>query len=232
MDDRSVVRWTAFAGITTVVLTLVAIVAFASLSPPTQDDAPQEIAAFFADNRAAMLILIYGVALSLGTNLVFFVGLRECFRGRSPEIEFLANAGLIAGAAFVALLFAAFAILSQLAYREGGGDAGTQRTLFDVYSLMITMTGVPTAVCAIAFSVAILKSGVLARWLGWYGFAVAAIHLVSMGSFARDGFFTPGVVGGTIAPLMFEVWVLALSVLLLTRSAPAAARENAPRPAS
>ena len=227
MDERSISRWTAFAGIATVAITVVAIAIFASLSPPADDDTPASVAAFFADNRTPILVLTYLVALSFGTNLVFFVGLRELFRERGREIDALANVGLVAGAAFVVLLFAAFAVLLQLAYREGAGDPGTQRTLFDLYSLMVTMTGVPTAVSVGAFSIAVLKSGVVARWLGWYGFAVAAAHLISMASFAREGFFTPAVMAGTVAPLMFEAWVLVFSVLLLMRAAPARSRDTA-----
>jgi Domain of unknown function (DUF4386) len=104
-----------------------------------------------------------------------------------------------------------------MAFREGSGDPQTYRTLMDVYALMLVMSGVPTAVSLIAISLAVLRTRLFPSWLAWYGFAVAAVHLVSAGSFARDGFFTPTIVAGTIAPVLFEVWVLAISVLLLMR---------------
>jgi hypothetical protein len=219
MNDAALSRWTALAGIATVALTLVAIGIFGAISPPTESDSPKDVAQFFADNRPALLVAAYVAALSLGFNLAFYVGLRDVLRRRAPETETLATIGAAGGIVFIAGLFVGFAVLMQLAYREGAGDPGLQRSLLDVYSLIVAMTGVPTAVSAIAISVAILQTGIFARWLGWYGFAVAAIHLVSVGSLAREGFFTPSVVAGIVAPLMFEVWVLAFSVLLLREPA-------------
>ena len=218
MDDQSLSRWTAVAGIVAVVLAIVALTVFGSTSPPTESDSGQVIAAYFADHRTLLAVLVYVIALSFGFNLVFFIGLRDVLRRRAPDIATLASMGAAGGALFIAIAYVGFGVLLQLVYREGAGDAATQKTLFDIYTLNITMASVPTAVAVIATSIAVVQSNTLPRWLAWYGFVVAAVHLIGMGALARDGFFAPSVIGGFIAPLMFYAWVLAVSVLLLRPS--------------
>ena len=222
MNEQSLSRWTGLAGLAAVILALVAFAVFGATSPPTDSDSGQVIAQYFADHRTTLAVLVYLIALSFGFNLVFFIGLRDVLRRRAPDVATLASVGAAGGALFIAIAYVGFGVLLQLVYREGAGDPATQRTLFDIYTLNITMASVPTAVAVIATSIAIMQSSAFPRWLAWYGFVVAAAHLVGMGALARDGFFAPSVIGGYIAPLMFYAWVLAFSVLLLRSSTPIA----------
>ena len=217
MTEWAVGRFTALMGIGAAVLALIAFAVFGSLSAPTQSDSGEQIAAFFADNRMTMAIIIYLVSLSFGLNLAFYVGLRDVLKRRAPDMETLSTVGTIAGIVFVAVVFTGFGVLLQLVYREGAGDPATQRTLFDIYSLNVTMTGVPTAISMTAISAVIVRSGAMPQWLGWSGFVVGGAHFVSMGSLARDGFFTPDIVAGQIAPLMFYAWLLVLSIVLFIK---------------
>jgi hypothetical protein len=215
MNEQSVARWTGLAGIATVVSAIAAFAIFGALSPPNETDSASDIAKFFADNRTILALLVYLIALSFAFNLIFFIGLRDVLRRRAPDTDLLATVAAAGGMLFIAIAYVGFGVLLQLVYREGAGNQDTQKTLFDIYTLNITMASVPTAVAAIAFSIALLQSRAMPAWLAWYGFAVAAAHLIGMGALARDGFFAPGVIGGYIAPLMFYAWVLALSVMLL-----------------
>jgi len=219
MQDAALNRITAVAGILTVALTVVAIAIFASASPPAEADSPQQVAQFFADHHAAMQVALYIAALSLGFNLAFYWALREVLRRHDPASEWLATLGAVGGSTFIAVLFAAFAIPMQLAYREGAIGADLQRALFDTYGFMVAMSGVPTAVSVVAISAVVFRTGVLARWLGWWGIAVAVVHVVSVGALAHEGLFSPSVFAGIVAPVMFELWVLTISVLLLMRPA-------------
>ncbi|MDP9236629.1 MAG: DUF4386 domain-containing protein [Chloroflexota bacterium] len=217
MTERESYLWTAIAGIATVAATMVAIAIFLSVGPPDESDSGPQVAAFFADNRMPVLIALYCAAIGTGVNLAFYLLLRDVFRRLDAGVETLAALGVAGGITFIAIVFTAFGVLAQMAFREGAGDPQTYRTLMDVYALMLVMSGLPTAVSLIAISLAVLRTQLFPSWLAWYGFAVAAVHLVSAGSFARDGFFTPTIVAGTIAPVLFELWVLAICVVLLMR---------------
>lgn len=226
MNERDLHVWTAVAGVATVLTTIVAIGILLASGPPAAGDSPQVVAQFFTDHPNDVLAAVFLASLSLGFNLVFYFLLREVLRRAAPESEAMATLGAVAGAVFIAVIYAGFAVLAQLAYRAGASDAQTQRTLFDIYELTLTMSGVPTAVSVAAISVVVLRGRLFPGWLAWYGFAVAAVHVVSSGSYARSGVFTPANFAGTIAPLAFEIWVLALSAVLL--STPRAVREAHP----
>jgi hypothetical protein len=217
MNERESTLWTAIAGIATVAFTVVAIGIFFSVGPPDESDSGAQVAAFFADHRMPILIALYVASIGTGFNLAFYLLLRDVLRRADAGVETLAALGVAGGLTFIAILFVAFGVIAQMAFREGGGDAQTYRTLMDVYGTLLAMSGVPTAISLIAISLAVLRTRLFPSWLAWYGFAVAAVHLVSAGSFARDGFFTPTVVAGTIAPVLFEIWVLAICVVLLMR---------------
>ena len=232
MTLRSTKSWTAIAGIASVVTTVVAIAVLLASGPPAAGDPPQQVAAFFADHHRAVSIALWIAAVSLGFDLAFYVLLGDLLRKQADATGLIAL-GVLGGAIFIAIIYAGFAVLAQLAYRAGSGDPATQRTLYDVYELSLTMTGVPTAVSVAAFSLVILRARLFPAWLGWYGGLVAAIHLLSSGAMARSGFFTPTNIGGTIAPIAFELWVLGISVLLLAgRQAAAEARSAATAGAS
>lgn len=80
-----------------------------------------------------------------------------------------------------------------------------------------TLSAFPTAVSVGAFSVLILRTGALARWVGWFGFIVVAAHLVAAGAFDQDGFFSPSVVSVFVAPPLYFTWVLFASLAVLLR---------------
>lgn len=224
MTVRPSESWTAVFGIATVVTTVAAIAILLASGPPAAGDSPQQVAAFFADHHRAVSIALWIAAVSLGFNLAFYVLLGDLLRKQADDGGLIAL-GVLGGAMFIAIIYAGFAVLAQLAYRAGSGDPATQRTLYDVYELSLTMTGVPTAVSVAALSLVMLRRGLFPAWVGWYGGVVAAIHLLSSGAMARSGLLTPTNIGGTIAPIAFELWVLTISVLLLaSRQAAAGVR--------
>lgn len=229
MTSRTQRNWIAATGIATVATTVVAIVLLTASGPPASGDSSQQVATFFLDHHHAVMAALWLASVSLGFNLAFYVLLGDTLRRKSEADAGLVNLGVLGGAVFIAIIFMGFAVLAQAAYRSGSGDPATQRTLYDVYELSLTMTGVPTAVSLVALSVVLLRTRIFPAWLGWYGGVVAAVHLLSSGSMATSGLFTPANIGGTIAPVAFEIWVLAVSILLLVRTpeeAPAAAGES------
>lgn len=192
---------------------------------PKLGDSAQETAAWYSDNRGRALvgIVVFGVALML---FVWFVGtlantLREAGEGR-PGAVVIAAGGLIA--AFASMQGIIVASLAQSL--ADTADPGVVKALGDIQWLIQTLVGFPATVFAAASGIAILRSGILARWLGWASIAGAVVFAVSTTTFARDGFWAPdGGYNYYIAPIVFIAWVAATSALLLQR---AAAREEKP----
>jgi len=219
MNDRTLIRMTAYAGIATTVMTVVAFAIFGTLSPPALSDSAVDVATFFADHQTVLYVLVWIASLSLGTDLVLLAGLREVVRRRANEQAIFASIGLVSGGAFLTVLFFGLAIVLQLAYRHGTAEADVQRSLFDLYIFTTAIKGVPLALFVSAFSIALMRGKIVPDWISWYGFFVAMVHLVSVGSLARTGSFTPDIIAGFVAPLILESWVLGVSVLLLRYSA-------------
>ena len=80
-----------------------------------------------------------------------------------------------------------------------------------------TLSAFPTAVSVGAFSAVILRTGAVARWVGWLGILVVVAHLAAAGAFAQEGFFSPSVVSVFVAPPLYYLWMLSLSLVLLLR---------------
>jgi hypothetical protein len=123
-------------------------------------------------------------------------------------------------------LMAAFAslqaiIVASLAQSLAAtADAGVVKALGDVQWLIQTLVGFPATVFAAATGIAILRSGILDRRLGWASIAGAVVFAISTTTFARDGFWAPdGGYNAFITPLVFIVWAAATSALLLRRAA-------------
>ena len=70
-------------------------------------------------------------------------------------------------------------------------------------------------VATAAAGIVILQTGVISRWVAHGGFAVAAIHLSSSVSLAREGAFSPGGVLPNLAPLSHFAWLIGVAVALL-----------------
>jgi hypothetical protein len=88
-------------------------------------------------------------------------------------------------------------------------------------SFIISM--LPLSVLTAAFAIVTLKTRVLPRWLGWFGGITGAALLVN--GMALEAEFGP-------AFLLFLVWIVTTSVVLI-RGAGARARQAAhPQPAS
>jgi hypothetical protein len=79
-------------------------------------------------------------------------------------------------------------------------------------------TAFPNAVHLVAAGIVILQTGVMSRWVAYGGFAVAAIHLSSSVSLAREGAFSPAGVLPNLAPLSHFAWLIGVAVALLCAS--------------
>ena len=77
------------------------------------------------------------------------------------------------------------------------------------------------AVFTSATSVTILRYGFVERWMGWAGEVIAALWLIAGFGVADDN--TTIFTVGFVAFLLWAIWLLVLSVLLLTRESAAAA---------
>lgn len=201
-------RWAALGGIVFVVLML-AGASFVT-DVPKADASAQEIAAYLADseNHTRNIIGAYIWVLGGLAFLGFVAGLRTVLRRAEGDPGTLPNVVFGAGVVFTAVWSASAAALATVAYAVEFSDAPVSdpdivRVLPQLGSLLLLLGGGFAGILLlVATSTLILRTGVLPRWLAWFGIIVA-IALVFDVTYMN------------IVPLL--AWVVGASIVLLRR---------------
>lgn len=181
------------------VIALVAQVVLASnsLSPHAGG---QAVLKFYQDNRARV-----GVGSALIMTIVvlgvFFYGMLADYLRRDP-----ANGPLARVAFGGALIFGAGGAIGEgmqytLSYSAHSLDASAAQALYNGGQASQALQGAGVATLALATAIAILRTGVLPKWLGWVGAVIGVLSLL------------PGPAGG-IGFLSAGIWTLALSITM------------------
>lgn len=214
-------RFAALAGIASVILYVLGDALIADL--PSINASGRTFAAYAAGHQTQLLMFVYVWGATVAFNLIFLTGLWSILRHDARASEVLSTLALGAGYMVWAIVLGGLIFVLELGYRSATLDPSTAKLLSDLALLAATLSAFPTVVSVGAFSVLILRTGALPRWIGWMGFVVVAAHLVAAGAFAQDGFFSPSVVSVFVAPPLFFFWVLVASLAVLfarSRKAP------------
>lgn len=188
---------------------------------PATTASSEQIAAFAAQHRAAsqlmMLLYTVGVTLWLVFGASIWARLRAMLSSES-DLPTVFGAGLVG---FVTLLMAGFVAFDVLVYRPDVSDA---RVLYDLTFGMLAMSGLPTAICLAAFSVAVHKHEILPGYTAHLATLAAVAHVLLLLSFVvGSGFFSLEGAVITVIPATLWAWILATGIALLRSDTVAAA---------
>jgi hypothetical protein len=218
-------RWAAVGGLVALALGGVAVVF--ERSTPNPNPSPAEVVDFYVDNRAALLVQSVLFVLSSGIFLWFLAGLRSRLaraEGHSDRVSSIVHA---AGVAWVVVNLVVQAPQIALARAAGDGLAPQVATVVNDMGLALaTIADVPVAVMVAGVGVLSLRATVFPVWVGWLSMVVAALHVVAwFGVVADGGPLAPGGWGTFVVYPVFAVWLVAVIVVMIGRSA---ARVSAP----
>ena len=213
-------RWAPLSGIVFVVLMLTG--AFFVTDVPEADASAQEIAGYLADsdNHVRNIIGAYMWVLGGLAFLLFVSHLRSVLSRAEGGSGTLSNVAFGAGVVFTAVWSVSAVALAAVAYAVESSDAPVSnpdvvRVLPQMAGLLLVLGGGFAGILLLlATSILTFRTGVLPRWLAWFGILVA-IALVF------------DVIYMNIVPLL--AWVVGASVVLLRRqeeTATAAAPER------
>jgi hypothetical protein len=182
---------------------------------------PEELAALLAAHRTELLVGLCLSGLGWGGLLIVFGGglwaiLRRA-EGGSGMWSAVAFAACVATAAAILIVITLTLTLVHLAPSL---PADSLRVLYEESLVANLMTAYPNAVYVAAAGIVIWRTGVLPRWVAYGGFLVAAVHLASSVSVAREGAFSPLGVLPSLAPLTHFLWLVGVAFALLRTSAP------------
>ena len=202
-------RWERWAGLAGILFVALYVGAFALGIEVGQSD--REIVEHYGDSgerdkEAVAFFFIAGAVLSF---VLFSSALRSLIAAAEGPPVTLAAIGWVGATAYAALTLAGNAVSRATAFAAMDDvfqlDVNSRRLLEDAGFLMFASGAIAAILFVVAVSVAALRYGILPRWLGWGGFAVAALLPLAV-------FF--------IGFLALFLWVLAVSIVMVARKAP------------
>lgn len=207
-------RYAPVSGILAVAVFAVAV-AFES-NGPSPSDSPGQVAAKFASDRTGVLIGSYLLLIGLALFAIFLSVLRGTLRDAEGEPATFSTLTFGAGMAGLAVTSGYVAIYGSLAHGiASAGGANLAFAMFAAGNSIDSVSGVFIALAVLAAATVILRTSVFPRWLGWLALVSGALG--ALGPFALDrpdqlvGFI------GFVGSLLFLVWMLSISVVLLRR---------------
>jgi hypothetical protein len=201
---------TARLGILQAVLTLAAY--WLLSQAPDLDASDAEIVAFYSSDQRWMVIAggLYLMPFAGIAFLWFVVALRMWIKESSREDALLSNVQLVSAIVFIGLFFAGAAAQSVLAVSIESMSSDLEVSMarqFPQYGSALLLVFAMRMAAVFVFTTSTIgrKHRILPGWFVWTGYVVGLFLLLS----------------ATVSPLLivvFPIWVLGLSVLLLRRA--------------
>ncbi len=188
-----------------------AVRVFPQMGPP---DATAQHLAFYTQQGHILRLGNYLLMLPLPFLLVFLGGLFGVLR-RAHGSSTLAVAAVTADAA-VAVLWPLSAVVNTIAIdiAEAGGDAATIIALDAIGAYALALSALPRAVLLLATAGVFFHDQRTPRLITWSGVGLALLSLGGTATLVVADLF-PLL---ALSTLLFEVWLAALSVVLLRRA--------------
>jgi hypothetical protein len=177
---------------------------------PSIGESDEAIVAYYTSSDNQLTLQIAYLVLTLAAVLfLWYVGVLSArLRDAEGKSGWLSRIVLVSGAASVTVMIVGFLVGGMVADIGDDTDAfrvdpNTTRLLTDASYTFVFETALPLAApMVLAASLVFLRTGLLPRWLGWAGIAVAALCLF--------GFL--GVPMG-----LFLIWIVVVAVYLIRR---------------
>jgi hypothetical protein len=157
----------------------------------------------------------------------FFLGsLWACLRSAEGDGGWLSTAAFGAGLVALAVKLASAAPILAVRANEGM-DPGIAKALIAMNGASFAITFLPLGVMLSATAIVAIRTGALPRWLGWVS-AVVALGLIAALSASVVSPSPPEWV--FLAMLLYALWVVATSIVLIRRAGEPYPVETAPSP--
>lgn len=216
MIDKRMRLFTAASGIVTFGL-YVTVAAMMAEAPRIDTDGSQALQ-WIRAHRQIMLFSTYLFGLCVSTTFFFLTGLWGILKSREGGSGTFSMIGLAGGYSIFTLALGGFVFALTAAYRADTLVPESAKLLSDLSLLSVALTGFPTAVSMIGFTVVLARERIFPAWLTAFSVAITIGHLVSGGAFAASGMLSPSGIGVYVMPVLYYVWILVVSVLLLRGS--------------
>jgi hypothetical protein len=211
-------RLGGFLGIGFIVLFVVSILVQGDT--PMSNDSADEIRSFFTDNRDQFLIADFVTGIAL---IFLFLPFAACLRSILADAEGEPGvcSRLFYAGAILTLAIGGSASIGQCALAMGASDPAIDDSGIKLMAYAsdygFAAIGLGFGLTALSAGILMVMTGVVARWVGYLGLVCAAINVIGA-AWVIDG-DPEGVLSffSIVGFLVFGLWVLGISVMLLRR---------------
>jgi hypothetical protein len=208
-DLRGLRRITGLAGLATLLLVFIPGIA-GSAQEPGFTGTSEQIGAFFSSIDTTMgSIGSFASTLGVIAFLWFALGLSTLLRGAESQPPWRSN--LAAGSAVVFVAVALGGSWTAATLRAASLDPGVGRFAFDLGNASFANGWVALGSFAICSGAAIISTGVMPRWLGWWATIAGAGLVLSRAVWTSEIWLLPYAA--------FWLWVIVVCVTLLRPTA-------------
>ena len=192
-----------------------------SVDLPTDElgEDASSVASAYAGHATELAFLAGFLSFALLGRIVFVAALRSAFRD-SPRELILLDVAVAAMAVSVAIEILQLGLVATAGWlAEAGADSETIVGLDAAGTVLFGLVLAPIGASVLASSLAMLLSGLFARWLAWLG-VVAGALVIAGGVVSTAGAGDTGTVHDLGDPLtgppvaLFWIWMLATSIAL------------------
>jgi hypothetical protein len=219
VDDEHAARWDRIAAAAGLLFIVLIVATFFTPETPEYGSTAEQLAADLTGDRAGhQMSLLLGFLADIAF-LVFLAGVWSRFRRHEGTGGMMAGLFAIAGAAFAATILVSEGLYLALVQAAESADASTLPTIATL-DYWVGLCVVPVGVAMlIGATGAILGTHALPAWLGYLSGVNAVVLVLGLGAVIESDEETWLVgIGGFGGFLLFLIWVLATSVVLLMRS--------------
>ena len=224
MGKWSAERLAAASGFVFVALYIVAF--FVAGKPPTLSSSNAKVASYFVDHHRAGLVQAIALGLAV-IAFIWFLGslgaaLRKAGEGRLASIAW--GGGIVAaGLAMLATTINA-ALFMRVALESPAMAGG----LYVLSVTAFTVIGFAIGAVALSTAIAVWRSKVFPGWYAIVCTVAGIVFVFGGGALVHSGFYSPDGAYSMIVNIVFVVWMLVTTSLLVQHAA--AAEQEAPRP--
>jgi hypothetical protein len=225
-------RWSlerlALASIFVFVVLTVGVVDQLHGKPPTPSDTPRDMAHYFTQYGDRLLVAYLIFNISAFFLFVYVGALWKAFRGFEGEPGWLS--ALVLGGGLIAI---GTAVIDNAVFASAG-RAGTSYVISPEFALWYFHFGfvffagwIGFAMLLFAAGLIILRTGIFARWLGWWALGLIALWMLASWPAPRNASTLQTIVfdyTGPVSAYLTYIWMIWIAVVLMKREARAEAR--------
>ena len=216
MIDIGQPRWWPLTGIFGVIL--IGAGALLPGLPPPADAPAKDVLAYFQLNPRNVQLGAYlgglGVVIWLWFSVAFFWVLRKT---EVHAVWSLAYFGAVVMFAAVSTVMSAPGVMLSQPFMKSS-DGSLTLAFYSFFNMGSALASFAGALVCVAASILILRSAIIARWIGWLGmlcafllWAGASGLYIASGPFAANGPETLGAV------LLYAIWTFAIAIALMLK---------------